>query len=173
MEGANFQLLANLVWELRFLSMSAQVAHWRVFGPTSYSDHQLYDRVYNKLNELLDPLAEKLTAFSEFRDEQFVNPAAQARYVYERTMLLLPELERALLDANLLSGFFYTQLRDLSTNMRELSSAMRMDAYLTFGLENMLADTADELETLVYFLERRSQVGGALSGGGPMIKVVD
>lgn len=153
----NLQILANLVWELRFLSMAAQTAHWRVFGPTSYSDHLLFGRVYEKLDALLDPMAERLTAFSEFSDESFVDPVQQAGYVYSRMMELGPDLQQSLLDANLAASFFYEHLLSLTRQLRSLSVAMRTEGYLTYGLDDMLATTANELETLVYFLERRSQ----------------
>jgi len=153
----NLQKLSNLVWELRFLSMASQAAHWRVFGPTSYSDHQLFGRIYEKLDDLLDPLAERLTAFSEFEDTRYVNPLEQARYVYRRMTKVAPELERSLLDANLAATFFYENLLSLTRKLRGLSSAIKAEGYLTYGLDDLLASTASELETLVYFLERRSQ----------------
>lgn len=153
----NLQKLANLVWELRFLSLASQTAHWRVFGPTSYSDHQLFGRIYEKLNELLDPMAERLTAFSEFDDERYVDPVAQAKYVFKRTQHLAPDLKEALMDAGLAATFFYTHLLTLTKKMRGMSREMKTEGYLTYGLDDLLASTANDLETLVYFLERRSQ----------------
>lgn len=153
----NLQTLANLVWELRFLSMAAQTAHWRVFGPTSYSDHLLFGRIYEKLDALLDPLAERLTAFSEFDDERYVDPVEQARYVLKRTKQLAPDLKEALLDANQAATFFYKHLLKFTRRLRGLSSEMRTEGFLTYGLDDLLASTANEMETLVYFLERRSQ----------------
>lgn len=153
----NLQKLANLVWELRFLSLASQTAHWRVFGPTSYSDHLLFGRVYEKLDELIDPMAERLTAFAEFEDERYVDPVQQARYVFKRMQKLAPELKEAFLDANLAATFFYEHLLRLTRKMRGLSSEMRTEGFLTYGLDDLLASSANELETLVYFLERRSQ----------------
>lgn len=153
----DLQPLSNLVWELRFLSMAAQTAHWRVFGPTSYSDHQLFGLIYEKLNGLLDPLAERLTAFSEFDDSRYVSPVDQARYVFKRMKQVGPQLERALLDSQLAATFFYEQLLTLTRKLRTLSAKFRTEGYLTYGLDDMLASSASELETLVYFLERRSQ----------------
>jgi len=153
----HLQLLSQLVWELRFLSMASQVAHWRVFGPSSYGDHLLFGQVYEKLNELLDPLAERLTAFSQFEDEVYVSPLAQAQYVYDRTRALYPELQKSLMDAEETSLFFYQHLLSLTKQMRAFGSLLREGDFLTYGLEDMLASTSNELETLVFFLERRSQ----------------
>jgi len=156
----NLQKLSHLVWELRFLSIASQTAHWRVFGPTAYADHLLFGRIYEKLDELLDPLAERLTAFSQFEDEKYVCPLTQARYVYKRMKKLYPALKESLLNADLAASFFYEHLLALTQKMRALSSSMREDGFLTFGLEDLLASTSDDLETLVYFLERRSQQMG-------------
>ena len=155
--GMNLQKLAHFIWELRFLSMAAQTAHWRAFGPTSYSDHQLFGLVYEKLDELLDPMAERLTAFSQFDDVKFVNPLYQARYVYKRMKKVGPELEEALQSPDLSMTFFYRQLLALSRGMRDLSEDIKTEGYLTYGLDDALASAANEIEVLVYFLERRSQ----------------
>lgn len=155
---ARLQDLSHLVWELRFLSLTAQTAHWRVFGPSAYADHLLFGRIYEKLDELLDPLAERLTALSQADDEKYVCPLSQAQYILKRTQELFPVIQKSLRDPNLASAFFYTELLSLTQRLRGLSSTMRSEGFLTFGLEDLLASTADDLETLVYFLERRSQL---------------
>jgi len=151
------QKLSNLVWELRFWQLASQTAHWRVFGPSSYSDHLLYGQVYEKLADLVDPLAERLTALSQFDDEKYVDPVQQAKYVYSRMKKLGPSLQEVLLDADSTSLFFYQELLALSRKFRSLSSTFRKSGILTLGLEDLLATTANEIEILVFFLERRSQ----------------
>lgn len=154
----NLEALSQLVWELRYLSMAAQAAHWRVFGPSSYSDHLLYERVYEKLNGLLDPLAERLTAYSQMDDRKYVCPLEQAKYVHMRMTDVSPKLQSALEDPNLTAAFFYESLLSLTRRMRSFSSEVAHGEEMTYGLEDLLASTASELETLVYFLERRAQV---------------
>lgn len=154
----NLEALSQLVWELRFLSMAAQTAHWRVFGPTSYSDHLLYGKVYEKLDELLDPLAERLTGFSQMEDSKYVSPLEQAKYVHIRMVEVMPRLQEALEDPNLTAAFFYEEFLALTRRMRSLSSDIGHQNGMTFGLEDLLATTADDLETLLFFLERRAQV---------------
>jgi DNA-binding ferritin-like protein len=152
------EALSQLVWELRYLSMAAQVAHWRVFGPTSYSDHLLYGRVYEKLNDMLDPLAEKLTALSQMEDRKYVCPLEQAKYVHLRMTDSMPRLQEALEDPNLTAAFFYNELLSLTRRMRSFASEIAHGEEMTFGLEDFLGDMSGDLETLVYFLERRAQV---------------
>lgn len=163
----DLQGLSNLVWELRFLSIAAQTAHWRVFGPSSYSDHLLFGRVYEKLDELLDPIAERLTSMAQDSDEIFIDPVDQARYVYDRMTKVAPVLRSALLDANALSTFFYQYLKCLSGGFRSLSEMFDEEGILTSGLDDLLASTANEIETLVFFLERRSWM--SLPTGHPPI----
>lgn len=159
----SLQSLSHLVWELRFLSIAAQTAHWRVFGPSSYSDHQLFGSVYEKLNDLLDPLAERLTAMSQFDDVKYVDPVAQARYVYKKMRKLGPALSQALNHADTTAAFFYEELLSLTRRFRGLSSDIKAGGFLSYGLDDLLAGTANDLETLVYFLERRSQLPGSSS----------
>jgi len=154
----NLQLLSHLVWELRFLSMTSQIAHWRVFGPTSYSDHLLFGRIYEKLNDLLDPIAEHLTSVAQFEDERYVCPLQQARYVQQRTQELFPDLEESLRAPDTMAAFIYEHLLVLAQGMRALSSEMRTSGYLTFGLEDLLAGTSSEIEQLIFFLERRTML---------------
>lgn len=161
----NLEALSQLVWELRFLSVASQTAHWRVFGPTSYSDHLLYGRVYEKLDELLDPLAERLTAFAQMEDRKYVCPLEQARYVHVRMTEVGPRLEEALEDPNLTAAFFYNEMHSLTRRMRTFASDVAHGNDMTFGLEDMLASTANDLETLVYFLERRAQILLKPAGG--------
>lgn len=154
----DLQLLSNFVWELRFYSMAAQAAHWRVFGPSSYSDHLLYGVVYEKLDELLDPIAERLTAMSQLDDMKFVSPVAQAEYVATRMRDVAPRLEESLLDPSLTAAFFYEELFSLSNKMRAFASDLAHCGQISLGLEDLLAAAAGELETLVFFLERRAQI---------------
>lgn len=154
---SSMQKLSNMVWELRFWSIASQTAHWRVFGPSSYSDHLLYGQVYEKLSDLLDPLAERLTAMSQFDDEKYVDPLKQAKYVYARMKVLGPALKDALLDADMTALFFYEELLSLSRKFRLLSSSFKKEGFLTLGLDDLLASTANDIEILVFFLERRSQ----------------
>tara|TARA_R100000656_G_scaffold104176_1_gene76147 strand:+ start:172694 stop:173173 length:480 start_codon:yes stop_codon:yes gene_type:complete len=153
----NLEILANLVWELRFLSMVSQTAHWRVFGPSAPGDHGLYKVVYEKLDELLDPLAEVLTAHLEFND-RVVCPLAQATYVRERMDSIMPHLEGTLQNPDALAVLVFEEVKSLVHHFREIAAEIGGSTGLTFGLEDRLASTASELESLMYFLERRAQL---------------
>lgn len=105
----------------------------------------------------MDPVAERLTALSQFDDAKYVCPLAQAQYVLRRTQEVMPVLSEALLDPDMTATFFYEQLLSLTYAMKDISSALKADALLSYGLDDLLASTANELEVLVFFLERRSQ----------------
>jgi len=70
----------------------------------------------------------------------------------------MPKLESALLDPSLTAAFFYEELYALTRHMRSFASDVAHGEEMSLGLEDILAGTASELETLVYFLERRAQV---------------
>lgn len=62
-EPGEFQVIASrLVKHLNNAIMMARVAHWTVRGTDFYQYHLLFERVYNDLGELMDPMVEQLRA---------------------------------------------------------------------------------------------------------------
>jgi DNA-binding ferritin-like protein len=58
-----FHVIASrLVKHLNNAIMMARVAHWTVRGTDFYQYHLLFERVYNDLGELMDPMVEQLRA---------------------------------------------------------------------------------------------------------------
>ena len=165
MREPNLEAFSHLVWELRFLSMASQAAHWRAFGPSAWGDHALYKLLYEKMDELLDPMAERLTAFAQMKDRVYVCPLAQARYVHSRMQQVFPVLSQALEDPDRTAAFFYEELLHLTRSFRSVAVDIAAGDELTYGTEDLLAGTASELEQLLFFLERRSQV----LAPGPMV----
>jgi len=49
----------NLIAKARTLAMYYHTAHWQVHGSLYYSDHLLFERLYNSSNEDIDKLAER------------------------------------------------------------------------------------------------------------------
>lgn len=58
-----FQVLSNKVVKyLNDATIVARMAHWNVRGSNFYEAHLMFDRVYNDLGDLMDPLIEQLRA---------------------------------------------------------------------------------------------------------------
>lgn len=58
-----FAVLSNkIVKYLNDATIVAQMSHWNVRGVNFYEAHLMFDRVYNDLSDLMDPLIEQLRA---------------------------------------------------------------------------------------------------------------
>ena len=58
-----FAVLSNKVVKyLNDATIVSQMAHWNVRGSNFYEAHLMFDRVYNDLSDLMDPLIEQLRA---------------------------------------------------------------------------------------------------------------
>lgn len=56
--------MANLLRHLQTIKVGAQINHWNAHGPSGYSEHLLYERIYGKMDKLIDTLAEKYVAYT-------------------------------------------------------------------------------------------------------------
>jgi hypothetical protein len=58
-----FQVLSNkIVKYLNDATIVSRLSHWNVRGQNFFEAHLLFERVYNDLGELMDPLVEQLRA---------------------------------------------------------------------------------------------------------------
>ena len=88
-----FQVIASkLVKHLNNAIMMARVAHWTVRGTDFYQYHLLFERVYNDLGELMDPMVEQLRAlghsptFQELSGPGIDVPAYDTKTLSELTL---------------------------------------------------------------------------------------
>jgi len=123
-------------------------AHWSSQGPSSYGDHQLYERLYKSTQEEFDSVAERLVGHCGEDALGGVFPlAAQWNTEWMRcgSPLLAATLGEARLAKVLLEGY------------------RRLDAQagLTLGLDDLLMQIANQHETNQYLLRRRAapQIG--------------
>jgi DNA-binding ferritin-like protein len=61
--GVAVAVAENLMQQLQGLKVASQIAHWNARGPQGYSDHLLYERIYEKIDKQIDTLAEKYVAY--------------------------------------------------------------------------------------------------------------
>ena len=56
--------MLGLIKALQRVKIAAQVAHWNARGPQGYSDHLLFERIYSKMDKLIDTMAEKYVSYT-------------------------------------------------------------------------------------------------------------
>lgn len=154
-ELGKFGSLIFMFLEIRFLQFLTQYFHWEVKGPTSYSDHMMYGKIYEQLQVLSDGFAERLVAFSTNLSPHVTNPGVQAAYTTKRIQSLKCK-EWPILNPCDMALCLYQEFLNFTLTSRVYSEAMDSEGYLTLGLEDLIASTSDEIESMLYFLERRT-----------------
>ena len=135
-EGLN-HVLASLM----ALQRHAHVAHWEASGPNSYSDHLLFERIYDETTALIDPLAELMKGHGV--TVLGAVPLAGAMYAYRKPgVAAVHNLVRA------------TKLHAASVQGAST------------GVQNYLDDLAQQLDTFVYLLTQRGGDTIARTNGG-------
>jgi len=151
--------LAALVAFLRTESMLHQAHHWQAYGQNYYSDHLLFERLYNEVTEDIDKLAERMLGSGP---TCLANPMFHAKHVSAVAQVFCAGVPasstpdenamisfRAVLYTLVLLKFTYAQLEHQNL--------------LSHGLDNLLQGVADKHEEHVYLLKRRVMQKNATS----------
>jgi len=136
--------LFDLLAILRAAGVSHQHAHWTSKGCNFYGDHLLFERIYTPIADQVDGLAEK--AVQKY-GPKVVDPCAQLEQM--RHFMEMWEKEKDLVGRALLveHGIQYC----ISTARHKLGKD------LSIGLDNFLAQLADDHETPLYLLGQRGK----------------
>lgn len=150
--------LSQLLAFLRTLAMVHQTAHWQTRGGHYYSDHVLFQRLYDDSQEFIDGLAEKIVGLTN--EPAYVSLMEQvglidqlARMAYQQTHSPGPGSEE--LVAISLSGEV-----SLLSAIDRVKAVMESAGALTEGLDDTLQGIASKHEEFVYLLQQRAAVAG-------------
>lgn len=134
---------------LTYLSMVSQEAHWVAAGDEYYGDHLLFERVYDSVKGLIDPLAEKSV--------MLFGPEAVQTKVTINHLKCLSDNFGALNTfspretAKQLLEICYMAMECIESVLDNLGSVSR-------GLDNAMDDLSDSLEDVCYLLGQRVDV---------------
>lgn len=146
-QGEKYSELAVVLSALRGLAILHQTHHWQASGPTSYSDHLLFERLYNDIQPDIDSTAEKLVGLNKGAMVMFtkhvIGLSTFLKSVKEHSTS--DDLTRISLEAELL----------LLSLIETVMDRLKVSGLLTRGLEQHLGNIADKHETAVYLLKRR------------------
>ena len=140
--------LVALMGALRGLSILHQTHHWQSFGEKFYSDHLLFQKLYEAANDQVDDVAEKVVGLSDKAEL-----AGFSKHVISTTEFL------SLIKNHATSDDFAKRSLDAEKIMvsmiETIMNRLEQRSLLTRGLDNLLGGLADEHEKFVYLLERR------------------
>jgi DNA-binding ferritin-like protein len=137
-----FRLLAML----RAAGVSHQHAHWTSKGCNFYGDHLLFERIYTPIADQVDGLAEK--AVQKFGPKA-VDPCEQLEEMKE----CMDAWER---EDDLVGRALLVE-HSLQLCIKACGDELKKANMLSKGLDNFLAQLADDHETALYLLGQRGQ----------------
>jgi DNA-binding ferritin-like protein len=128
-----------------------QTCHWKSKGTEYYSDHLLFERLYNDMIEEVDGFAEKAVTLSS---DKSVCP----RGLYEYVSKLMEVFDKDVKEEDSFDktvenayNFNYSFLK----KSEELYSKLEKDNNLTLGLDDFITSTYSKHEEHDYLLRRR------------------
>lgn len=142
---------------LKGLNSLYQVYHWRACGSEFYSDHLLFQRLYEGIQEELDTFGERTLGQSQ--DASSVNPVTLCKVECEFVKFCI-EYSKSL-NSNVgedSSIATLIQAENLFIEILEFSlESLEAKQVLSVGTANLIEDTLDKHETNLYLLTQRAK----------------
>lgn len=138
-------MFIELLAKLRTLSLYYQTAHWQVKNAVFYSDHLLFDRLYNEASSRIDQVAEK--GIGVTGDRAVVN--------LKQHLMLVSHLAEFLPTESLENNVYFQTALKLELDIQDFCTLWENKVEIVLGCKNMLGDIADESEARVYLLKQR------------------
>jgi DNA-binding ferritin-like protein len=138
----------RLLGAIELLFCVHQHNHWESQGPSSYSDHLLFERLYTTAREDMDKLAERSVGLFG---------VDSVRYLKVHQQLMELTMERG---APVFNGEIIARAIALESKVLEIVNAL-IDSLvskkeMTHGLEDLLPEIASHREEALYLLNQRT-----------------
>lgn len=135
--------LSNVLAALRAQYISYQTSHWIAKGEAFYSEHLLFQRLYESVEDQIDTLAEKLVCFEDEEAIDMVEQTQKIHLLSKKWSEIDCPLERGLE-----SEAFMQKI--IEEAYEEITKSNEM----TLGLDDFLMATANSHEENMYLLKR-------------------
>ena len=121
---------------LRAMYLFYQNAHWQSNGPGSYSNHLMFERLYENVSEQIDAIAEKSISL-------FGNDVLDLSKQTDMISKILSKYSKMSNDFVISGIEFEKSFQDVAT---KIMTEMKEQGRLTLGLENMILGQIDASE---------------------------
>lgn len=135
--------LANVLATLRAQYVSYQTSHWLAMGVAFYSEHLMFERLYNSVLEEIDTLAEKLVCFEGDASVDMVEQTEKIHLLCKKWAETSCPIERGLESEKFVQSV-----------LEEAYEAITKSDEMTLGLDDFLMATANAHEENMYLLKR-------------------
>ncbi len=145
--------LGVLVAVLRAAALVHQSNHWQTRGVAFFSDHKLYEGIYNDSLGPIDKMAERAVGSGH---RLLVQPVIQSSEVASLVKFYCGDIGADPSPDQMAGLSFMTEAYVLSF-LGLAYGSVKKSGMLTPGLDNLLQDTADRHEQFAYLLRQRCQ----------------
>jgi DNA-binding ferritin-like protein len=149
--------LSQLLAFLRTLYMVHQTAHWQTRGAHYYSDHTLFQRIYEDSLVGIDGMAEKVIGLTG--EPGYVSLIEQVGLINQIASMAY-QGQGAAPDPELLVTISLNGEVSLLSAIDRVKSILTSADALTEGLDDTLQGIASKHEEFVYLLQQRAAVAG-------------
>lgn len=148
--GIEYAELSVLLVHLKHLQMMHQTHHWICCGDPFYGDHILFQRLYEAINDDIDSIAEKAVGLGSERNVEPIIVAKQLSRLMNACSPLasIPSSHELAYRSLKLEQAFVLLVKQVSQQLASRGA-------LSYGLDNLLAQLADDHEKNVYLLKQR------------------
>lgn len=143
--------LSVLVAWLRALASIHQSHHWQSSADPFYGDHLMFERLYDQTNKTIDKVAEKAVGMG---CSDLVEPGKLVKHaaaIVEAMYIARPGIPQP---TDLAVRSLYIE-KEFIKAIDVMSDSLESKGLLSKGVDNMLAEMADEAEGRVYLLKQR------------------
>jgi DNA-binding ferritin-like protein len=137
--------MLEVLVQLQALEMFQHTMHWNSGGSAFYGDHELFQRIYEGVQEGVDSVAERLIGSGA---AESIHPATLAT----RAAAWVDRYLGA--SSNMLEASLFAEQQLLGT-INAVVDSMSEDGTLTDGINDLLGGIASDHETFVYLLKQR------------------
>lgn len=145
LQSAKMPELAVFLGWMHGLKMLHHAHHWQTYGANSFSDHELYKRLYEQVEKEIDIVAEKIVGAWDIESTNYFVTLSNMKAFLQAVS------QQEALHTESLRG----ELMIISLGQMILES-YKQNGSLSSGLEQAVGTILDTHETHVYLLQQRS-----------------
>jgi len=149
----SYKGLSQLLAFLRALYMVHQTAHWQTRGGHYYSDHILFQRIYEESLDGIDSVAERVIGLTN--DPSYVSARDQAALVHRLVGSAYRGVTSPAPDVETLVKISLAGEVSVLNAIDRVKQMMQHAGTLSEGLDDLLQGLASKHEEFVYLLQQR------------------
>jgi DNA-binding ferritin-like protein len=146
-DSDDYSELAILLGMLRTLNVIHQSHHWQTQGKTFYSDHLLYQKLYEEIEKQIDLVGEKTVGFGK---PYLTN--------YFKQLNMMKFLLKTLTDSD--SSYILNSYRSelfFVSFITQIMKRLKLKGFMTHGLEQTLGTIQETHEQFCYLLKQQTR----------------